>query len=79
MTTGVRDEEKRKLARLINDALDAGMIRAGLISPNEIKPFTNQPAEVQAVIVEAAGRVYDALVYDKSSGEIRVIPKGHSF
>jgi hypothetical protein len=79
MTTGVKDEEKRKLARLINDALDAGMIEAGLISPNEIRPFNDQPGEVQAVIVKAAGVVYDALVWDKAAGEIRVLPKGHSF
>jgi hypothetical protein len=75
----IRNEEKQKLARVINDAIDAASLKAGLLKPTDIKPYNEQPDEIQLVILEAAGQVYDSMVYDKAVGEIRVIPGGHSF
>lgn len=63
----------------MNDALDAGSVKAGLLTPDLITPFDQQHPEIQAVILAAAGEVYEALVFDKGVGEIRVIPGGRSF
>lgn len=63
----------------MNDALDAGSLKAGLLTPDQITPFHLQDPEIQAVILTAAGEVYEALVFDKAVGEIRVVPGGKSF
>jgi len=74
MNAGVREEEIRKLARVMNDAIDGASIQAGLLKPGDVEPFSRQPQEVKAVLLKSAEAVYDQLVYDRAVGEIRVLP-----
>jgi len=65
--------EVEKLARLISDELDAALIDVGLIPAGDCLPYDILPPDAQQAIKQAAERVYDQLVYDRSSGILRVI------
>jgi len=72
MNNQIRTEEVDKLARIMNDAIDVASLEAGLLKPQDIRPFQQQSPEVQRVIRNAARFVYESLVFDKIVGEIRV-------
>lgn len=65
--------EVEKLARLISDELDVALMDVGLIPVGDCLPYDMLSPDAQRAIQVAAARVYDQLVYDRSSGILRVI------
>ena len=65
--------EVEKLARLISDELDAALIDVGLIPAGDCLPYDMLSPDARQAIQQAAARVYDQVVYDTTSGILRVI------
>ena len=65
--------EIEKLARLISDELDASLVDVGLIPAGDCMPYDVLPPDARRAIQVAAARVYEQIVYDRSSGILRVI------
>jgi len=68
--------EIQKLARVINRELDAALLEAGFMTPDEIAPWENMNPRIRIAIEKAAEGVYNSLVYNAASGEIIVQDKG---
>lgn len=68
-----KDEEVRKLARVIAKETDAATIELGFAEPNEITPYDQLSDEAKVVYQELAQRIYNRLAYHTGAGYIVVI------
>jgi hypothetical protein len=67
--------EIEKLARLISDELDTALIENSLIPAGECLPYDMLSPPARRAIKEAAEAVYNQIVYDTTSGILRVIQR----
>jgi hypothetical protein len=68
-----KDDEIRKLARVLSEETDAATIELGFAEPGEITPYDQLSDEAKVVYQKLAQRVYNRLAYHAGAGYIVVI------